>query len=188
MIYIALLRGINVGGSHVVKMVELKDLFAELGMPNAKTYIQSGNIAFEADGSPAEFKAQIIQGFVTKFGFQPELIIRSRAEIKDLIQALPFSQKDIAAVQEADPDVEHLYVYFFDDPVTQTKLAELLETYQGPDLAEMGPGCIYILAITSIRLSALAIKISKVSQNTTARNWKTINKIYDVMMTIENSI
>lgn len=180
MIYVALFRGINVGGHHIVKMADLTKLFVELGMTNVKTYIQSGNIVFAAKEPPAELQEIILQGFAAKFGFEPDIMIRSMADIKKLIEGLPFSQEDMAEVKDKDPDTVHLYVYFLDDSKTQQALAKLLENNEGPDLTQMFPGAIYTLFQTSIRLSALAAKITKLG-HTTARNWNTVNKIYDLM-------
>lgn len=75
MVYAALMRGINVGGKHRVKMDELKDVFAESGMQAPRTYIQSGNVVFRSDRQKAEIKEILTDAFEKKFGFRSEIIL-----------------------------------------------------------------------------------------------------------------
>ena len=182
MIYVALFKGINVGGKHIVKMAELKEIFIELGLTGAKSYIQSGNVVFESKADPRELKEKLAAAFVEKFGFQCAILLRSSEEIKTLINALPFTEAEIKTAKEANPEVEHLYVYFLDRPDLPEKLSELLDGYTGPDLSKSGPGAVYILSQGSIRLSALALRLNKEFPDMTARNWKTVNKIYEMML------
>lgn len=181
MIYVALFKGINVGGNHIIKMVELKKVFEEQGLAKANSYIQSGNVVFETKREPAEFKEKLSVAFAERFGFQCPILIRSRLEIKAVIENLPFGGAELEAAKALDPEVEHLYVYFRDDPAVTEKLANLLTGYSGPDLAINGPGAIYVLCQGSIRLSALALKLNKTFPEMTARNWKTLNKISEMM-------
>lgn len=185
MIYIALFRGINVGGKHIMKMEALKQLFEDLGFTRAKSYIQSGNVAFRSTLEPAEIKGLLSDGVRAKFGFSSEILIRSLPQIASVIEELPFSEEEIQKANTGDPAIEHLYAYFTDDPDAPQKLAGVLHDYSGPDLAKSGNGVVYVLTEGSIRLSNLAVTLGKTMGSATARNWKTVNKIHDLMKSLE---
>jgi len=90
MIYIALLRGINVGG-HRVKMDRLQGIFAELGCKNVSSYIQSGNIFFESERTDRDVLTQEIeQHLFEQLHFEVPTFLRTIAEIEELIAANPF--------------------------------------------------------------------------------------------------
>jgi uncharacterized protein (DUF1697 family) len=92
MLYIALLRGINVGG-HRVTMEELRRLFAELGLTNVRTYIQSGNVFFETpETSRAQLTARIEQHLQQALGYAVPVFLRSAEELEQLLALNPFRQ------------------------------------------------------------------------------------------------
>ena len=159
MVYAALMRGINVGGKHRVKMDELKDVFAESGMQAPRTYIQSGNVVFRSDREKAEIKEILTDAFEKKFGFRSEIILLNFSDFENITEHLPFSEFDLEAARSMDPEVEHLYVYFPDAAVAEEKLDTLLKGYTGPDRAIAGHKSIYFLCEGSIQLSKLAPRL-----------------------------
>lgn len=87
--YAAFLRAINVGGTKVIKMEDLRRMFEALGFTNVATYIQSGNVIFEAaqaDGLRAQIESQIQQ----TFGFEVEVFLRSMDEVRAIVKKSPF--------------------------------------------------------------------------------------------------
>jgi uncharacterized protein (DUF1697 family) len=88
--YVALLRGINVGGNSKVEMKRLKALFEELGFSDIQTYINSGNIIF-SDSKLARTKllAAIEKGIKKEFGFEVKVLLRTAAEIQKLTKSIP---------------------------------------------------------------------------------------------------
>ena len=88
--FIALLRGINVGGHNKVPMSELRSLCGELGWSNVQTYIQSGNLVFSASGKPAALETKLQRAIQSLFGFPIPIIIRSAAEWPTYIKSNPF--------------------------------------------------------------------------------------------------
>src|SRR5690625_2654452 len=90
--FVALLRGINVGGHHKVPMAELRDVCRELGWQNIQTYIQSGNIIFSADGAPTQLEADLEQAIVAHFGFSVPVIIRSNYQWATYATSNPFPE------------------------------------------------------------------------------------------------
>src|ERR1700677_3262694 len=103
--YLALLRGINVGGKHKLPMKDLAALLEGLGCSRVRTYIQSGNAVFEA---PAAVAAGLPRGLhaaiLKKAGFEAPVVLRSAAQIAAVLKANPFLAKNL--------DPEHLHVGF----------------------------------------------------------------------------
>lgn len=94
--YIALLRGINVGG-HRVKMPELRAIFSGLGFQQVESFIASGNLSFEAAGRPAELQKQIEQALETALGYAVPTCLRTRAEIAAIAEHQPFGAELLVA-------------------------------------------------------------------------------------------
>jgi uncharacterized protein (DUF1697 family) len=91
-VYLALLRGINVGGKNKVTMAELKACFEELGCENVRTYIASGNVMFESNKSSAELTEEIQEALPKKFKLDSELIkilVLSRDQLQKVIDQAP---------------------------------------------------------------------------------------------------
>lgn len=177
--YAALFRGINVGGKNIVKMADLRQLLLELGLKDAKTYIQSGNAVFASGLDGESLQLLIHDGFQKRFGFESDVMVRSQQEIAALIARLPFPAQDLEAAQAADPKVEHLYVYFLHHPPQPAQLAACGEH---GDRLTAGDRELYLLCRESIRLSKTAGCIAKVFASATARNWKTVGKLYEMML------
>jgi uncharacterized protein (DUF1697 family) len=91
--YIALLRGINVGGRNTLPMVGLRELAAELGWSEVRTYIQSGNLVFDASGKAAALEVALEKAIAAKFGFAPAVIVRTAAQLNSLAEANPFPKE-----------------------------------------------------------------------------------------------
>ena len=90
MIYVALLRGINVGGNNKVDMKKLKNTFEELGYTNVVTYINSGNIIFEAKGKKEDKIIKEIELAIKKdFALEIKVLIRDFESIKSLCKKIP---------------------------------------------------------------------------------------------------
>lgn len=89
MVYVALLRGINVGGNRKVEMPKLKRVFEKLGFSDVKTYINSGNVMFASASKPS---VQDIEAAIEKdFGFAVPVVLRSLSEIENLVKGIPES-------------------------------------------------------------------------------------------------
>ncbi|MBE6906817.1 DUF1697 domain-containing protein [Marasmitruncus massiliensis] len=182
--YTLLFRGINVGGKNVVKMNDLKQLLLELGLSKVKTYIQSGNAVFETTLGEPVLHDIIRTGFINRFGFESDTLIRNIDEMQLLIEQFPITTAEIAAAEAADPQVEHLYVYFLNNPPQQTQIDAICKEYVGTDTLRAGKREMYLLCYQSIRKSKLAARTSKTFDSATVRNWKTVNKLYDMMIAL----
>ena len=175
--YAAFFRGINVGGKNMVKMSALSQLFIDLGFHHVKTYIQSGNVFFSSDKKQHLLIPLIEKAFEEQFGFSSAAVIRSDAEIKNIVDLLPFKTAEIEQAQKETPDVEHIYIYLSNDTIDIEKVNKLCASYNGKDRFQINNREIYLLCFQSIRDSKLAAILTKLPHPLTSRNLKTMEKI-----------
>lgn len=169
--YIALLRGINVGGNNKLPMRELVLLLDGLGLQNVKTYIQSGNIVFQSEHSDPTQLSQAITGAISQgHGFAPYTLILDSRALKAAMAANPFPEG------EAEP--KSLHLFFMDarpktfDTGALDRLKAANERYQLIDQV------FYLHAPDGIGRSKLAENAGKGwGVNITARNWRTVSEI-----------
>ena len=89
--YVALLRGVNVGGRNRLPMADLKDLFAAAGCAAVRTYIQSGNVVFDAAHDLAEAVPEIVTVAIRRrFGYESAVVLRSGEELRQVVTSSPF--------------------------------------------------------------------------------------------------
>ena len=104
--YIALLRGINVGGNHKVEMKKIKELFESLSFSSVSTYINSGNILFEGAGKPQEIRQKLESNLKKAFGFDIPTLVKTEKEMIRIAEAVPRTWKNDA---EQRTDVAYLF-------------------------------------------------------------------------------
>src|SRR6267142_7164174 len=93
-VIISLLRAVNVGGHSTIKMEELRALYASLKLKDAQSYVQSGNVVFRTDETDLAKLAKRIQaGIEKRFGSRPEVILRTTAEMRDVVARNPFAKR-----------------------------------------------------------------------------------------------
>ncbi len=116
--YVALLRGINVGGNNKVEMIKLKQMMASLGFTKIETYLNSGNALFDSDENQATIERLFLEAFETAFGFSVPILIKSQLEIKTIAEAIP---NEWLNDKEQKTDV----AYLFSDVDDETILDEI---------------------------------------------------------------
>lgn len=104
--YVALLRGINVGGNRKVEMRKLKTLLESLDCKNVSTYINSGNAIFESALGSEKIRSQIEKVLKENFGFEVGTIVRSEKDIKQITKAIPLAWQNDS---EQKTDVAYLF-------------------------------------------------------------------------------
>ncbi|MGH3081578.1 MAG: DUF1697 domain-containing protein [Gaiellaceae bacterium] len=87
--YVALLRGINVGGKSIVRMADLKECVEALGYDDVSTFIASGNVLFESRKSAAKLESELEKALEKRFGLPIAVVVRSRAELGRIVKAIP---------------------------------------------------------------------------------------------------
>ena len=126
------------------------------------------------------FEAAIENGFADRFGFASGVAVRSADELRVLVENLPFAPTEIAAAEAANPDVEHLYVYFVDGPIERGEVETLSAGAAGSDRLSAGEKELYLLCFGSVRDSKAAARLSRAYPSATARNWKTVLKLFEL--------
>jgi uncharacterized protein (DUF1697 family) len=171
--YVALLRGINVGGNNLIKMPELRRCFEELGFDDVATYIQSGNVLFEAaQQKPAGLAARIEAALSERFGYQARIVLRSHGQLRDVIAGAP------AGFGE-QPDQYRYDVLFLREPLTAAEAMQDLRTREGVDQASAGHGVCYFSRLASRAAQSYLSRVVAlpVYQSMTIRNWNTTVKL-----------
>ena len=93
--YVALLRGINVGGKNKLAMAELKSLFASLGFEDVVTYIQSGNVVFRSASDDADaLSVEIEREIAALSGIKPAVLLRTPKELATIAERNPYLSRD----------------------------------------------------------------------------------------------
>lgn len=164
-VWVALLRGINVGGAHRVRMPDLVRVFDNVGAKYAQTYIQSGNVVFSgAFASNPEIESILETAFAKEFGFAVDFVARSKEMLEAAIARNPFSEA-------AASDPKRLLVTFFKqapDPEAEPRgVAQEQVRIIGAEAYVYYPAGI---ANSKLRLPGVG----------TARNWNTVLKLKEL--------
>jgi len=172
-VYIAMLRGINVGGHKRIKMDRLRSSFEALGFAQVKTYIQSGNVVFKAGKiSTSGLSRKIEDKILSDFGFQVSVISRTADEISKTITSNPF-------LNERGIDPERLHVMFLSDAPAPAAVKKLAELTAAPDRLHCLDRAIFFYFPNGVSQSVLfknpVDRILAVVN--TMRNWKTVNQL-----------
>jgi uncharacterized protein (DUF1697 family) len=172
--HVALLRGINVGGKNILPMKDLARIFADAGCENVRTYIQSGNVVFEAPAS-ADVCELVTASIEKRFGFQVPVVIRNSAQLRKAIASNPFLKTGI--------DPKSLHVYFLADTPKTAAIASLDPARSSPDVFHVLGSEIYLHLPNGMARTKLtnAYFDSKLSTVCTARNWATVLKLSEMM-------
>jgi uncharacterized protein (DUF1697 family) len=168
-VYIALLRGINVGGKHKLPMKPLVNLMEQNGFAGARSYIQSGNLVFHSSGRPAQRLGELIE---QEFGFRPGVFLLTAAELEEAVIASPYAPKE----------GKHLHL-FFCDPTPGPIDTGYLDALKAPTEEFRLVGKVFYLhAPEGIGRSKLAAKIDKAipGVSMTARNLNTVTKLVEL--------
>lgn len=174
--YIALLRGINVGGKNRIKMTDLKQMFEGIGLRQVQTYIQSGNVLFLAAEEESALRQRIEHEFERFFGFAVIVVLRKSEELEQMINSCPFSQ-DVIAAAEAASETESLYVALLSQAPLLENSEKVLAYRSNNDQCHIDGRNVFLLFHHSIRDSKLANNLHKLDVPMTVRNWKTIKKL-----------
>lgn len=172
-LYLALLRGINVGGNTTLPMKELASIFRTLGYQDIRTYIQSGNVVFQSNKTPGPMDAARIGKTIReKHGIEPRVLILSKGALRHAIEANPFPTQDGKA----------LHFFFLQAEPKAPALERLSALKGGQEAYSLGDGVFYLLAPKGIGVSRLAPAIeSALGVPVTARNWNTIHKLASML-------
>ena len=174
--YLALLRGVNVGGKNTLKMDELKKLFEKMNCKDIKTYIQSGNILFRDCGNDKLKLAHKIE---------KALLDKTHNEIKVAILTLSDMQRIIQGIPDGFGGENQKYKYdviFLPEPLTTKGMMKEIETIESDDRIYDGKRVFYVKRNIDKLTGSYISKIAKIWQNVTVRNLNTTRKLYELML------
>jgi uncharacterized protein (DUF1697 family) len=181
-VYLALLRGINVGGKNKVPMAELKACFEELGCENVRTYIASGNVMFESNKSSAELTEEIQEALPAKFRLDSALIrilVLSRDQLQRVIDQAP---KGFGT----EPGKYHSDAIFLMG-IPSDEAIKIFNPREGVDKVWQGDLAIYSQRLSAQRTRSRLSKImsSPLYKQMTIRSWDTTARLLELMNAVE---
>ncbi|MGH9319542.1 MAG: DUF1697 domain-containing protein [Vicinamibacteria bacterium] len=174
-VYVALLRGINLGGKNKVPMKNLTAMFAEAGCSDAKTYIRSGNVVYRASEALARRLPDLIAvGIADRLGFRAPVVTRTAAELRGVARRNPFLR--------AGADVGTLHVAFLADRPLRASIAALDVDRSPPDRFAVLGREIYLHCPHGYGRSKLTNQYfdSKLATTSTVRNWRTVLRLIEM--------
>jgi uncharacterized protein (DUF1697 family) len=171
--YVALLRGINVGGNHPVNMAQLALTFSEAGHRDVRTYINSGNVVFTADQTPSEDELEVL--LETTFGFAIPVLVRDRDAYAATVESAP--------AEFADDGLRRDVLFLKDSTAPADALAAFPELAPGVDQAWVGPRAIYFARLDAQASKSRLNKIvgTPVYREMSVRNWNTTRRLLELL-------
>ena len=173
--YVALLRGVNVGGRNKLPMAGLRDVCTAAGCAAVQTYIQSGNVVFQAAQDLAERVPEIVSIAIRRrFGFETAVVVRSKEELRQVVASNPF---------DTSGDPRFLHVAFLENSPGAEAVARLDPERSPPDVFEVRGGNVYLhypngVARSKLTNEYLAAQLQTVS---TTRNWRTVLALLEMV-------
>jgi uncharacterized protein (DUF1697 family) len=179
-VFVALLRGVNVGGNNIISMRALKESFEKSGFTQVATYINSGNVIFATKELDARKLEKKVEQILSKdFQLDSKVVVRSVSEMAKLVESLPESWTG---------DSRYRYnVMFLRHTIDSEKILEELAAKSGAEQFEYRRGALLWSAEVSelARTSMQKLSSRKVFQDMTVRNLNTTKKLYELMKQVD---
>ena len=171
--YIALFRGINVGGKNILPMKDLVGILEGLGCEKVKTYIQSGNAVFRAkENQIKKITEKLCSKILGSYGFNPKVLLLGVTELEEAIKNNPFKTIEGKA----------LHFFFLEYSPVKPDLDELANVKSNSEEFKLDKKTFYLYAPDGIGRSKLAAKVEKaLGVPVTARNWNTVRKLIEMV-------
>ena len=170
--WVALLRGINVGGRNKVPMAGLRSVLEESGCSDVATYIQSGNVVFTKKASDRGRLARRLERAIEDaFGVSPVVVLRTFDEIGRVVRAHPFGE-----------DTSKTYVAFLAKEPSREDVRSLEQLDVAPDRLEVVGSDVYVQypnGLQGARLSAAQLE-RRLRAPATVRNWRTVTRLAEM--------
>ena len=169
-IYVALFRGINVGGKNILPMKDLVGILEGIGCEKVKTYIQSGNAVFQAkENQIKKIAEKLCSRILESHGFKPKVLLLGVTELEDAIKNNPF--KTIEG--------KSLHFFFLESTPIKPNLDKLANVKSNSEEFKLDKNIFYLYAPDGVGRSKLAAKVEQaLGVPVTARNWNTVSKLF----------
>jgi uncharacterized protein (DUF1697 family) len=170
--YVALLRAINLAGHNRISMAELRDVFASIGAEQVTTYVQSGNVVFDASGRAKKVAAAAEAEISTRLGLDIAVLIRTRKQLAGIVAANPFASKEAS----------RLYLTFLQEPASAERVRALDPGAGAQDEFQVHGREIYLHFPGGYGRSKLsnAYFEKQLGVVATTRNWKTVSTLAEL--------
>ena len=174
--YVALLRGINVGGRNSGAIAELREAFAADGYQAISTYIRSGNVLFESDAAPDSLEHDLEAMLERRFGFPLVVVLRSHLQLRTVVEEAPDGFG-------ADPARYHSDVIFLKAPLSSQQAMGVVSRREGVDQAWPGNGVLYFARVSERRTQSRMNRIVGTPEygGMTIRNWATTTRLLGLL-------
>lgn len=182
--WIALFKGINVGGNNKIPMKELVSEFQALGFLAVKSYIQSGNVVFQTSATDVRSEANSLSTIIaaavhSRFNITTHVIVLSQIDLAQAISANPFTEV------QSDEEAKQLHLFFLKHPATRFDQSRLDSTKKPSERWEFKGGIFYLHTPDGFGESKLAMQVEKiVGVPVSARNWRTIGALFKLASTL----
>jgi len=180
---VSMLRGINVGGHKSIKMEALRAMYESLGLRDAQTYVQSGNVVFRTAARDLGPLAKRIESKIEQtFGFRPGVIIRTPSELREVIRRNPFVKR-----HGIEPG-KLLVTFLVADPGREA-CDRLLSLKADPEELRMQGSEVFVYYPNGMGRSKLSHALIEKTLKTpgTGRNWNTVTKLLEMEERLESS-
>jgi len=181
--WVALIRGINVGGKNILPMATLAEDLRALEFSNVRTYIQSGNVVFQSERgrkkrtAASDFARRIVETIENRHGFKPHVLVLRIDEFNKAMDANPFPG--------AQSEPKTLHLLFLDSTPKSPDLESLEDARSATEKFHLDPHVLYLHAPDGIARSKFAAKVERaLGVPATGRNWRTVTKIRELAGTI----
>lgn len=174
--HVALLRAVNVGGTAKLPMAQLRELCGELGWRRVETYVQSGNVVFEADAAASELETALEQAVERRFGFSRPVLVRSAAQWRDLAAGSPFPE-----AERDEPN--RLMLCLAKAPIAGGAAAALQERAAAGEQVHARGDALWVYYPAGAGTSKLtpALFDKAAGSPVTARNWRTVLRLEEML-------
>ena len=170
--FVALLRAVNVGGTGIIRMSDLKTTCEGVGFRDVTTLLQSGNVVFRAPGSDRTVAKRLAEAIEASHGFRPVVIVRTAEEIAETMSGNPFK-----AEEKSDPS--HLIVAFPEGKPTTGAAERMAAIKVAQERLHLGARDLYVHYAGGQGTSKVTNPVLERALGTpvTARNWNTVGKL-----------
>lgn len=176
--YIALFRGINVGGNNILPMKELRVILEKLGTKEVKTYIQSGNVVLNHKEKNTKTLSSKIKAAIKKsHGFEPKILLLKKKDVEKAVASNPFP--------EGEEEPKTVHAFFLESKPKNANFEKMDEIKTKTERYKLIDNVYYLYAPDGIGRSKLAARCEKLLDvPATARNWRTVKKILEMIKEI----
>jgi uncharacterized protein (DUF1697 family) len=174
--YVALLRGINVGGRNPVSMADLRGALEAEGYTSVSTYIQSGNVLFESDSPRDSLEDELEAMLERRLGVPLVVVVRSHRQLANIADKAPEGFG-------GTPDTHHSDVIFLKGPLSAQQAMRVIELREGVDQAWKGSGVLYFARLSARRTQSRMSRIVGTPEykQMTIRSWTTTTKLLGLL-------